>query len=502
MRHFFRFSVMAISRLVFLQLPSTKSKFLGASSSTLSAFVASPIFQSNPFCTDASPPKNFGMQTEKRATDDPHLIDAVCKLAFELVGAAEDLEAVLDSKVALLLRSYPDGSASVELLNRLKSSPEVGMEVFNWKKNQVDAGIPMLSEEYVKAIMFAGRIKDLDLAADLFNEAGLKELRTVSAYNALMSAYMYNGVTKKSLSIFEDLKRDPKCSPTIVTYNILLSIFGRSMLVDHMETVLRVIKESNLMPNRSTYNIVIAGYVTAWMWYDMERTFQTMEMSPIKPDLHTHLLMLRGYAHSGNLEKMERTYELVKDKVNNRNLALVRAMICAYCRSKDPDRIKKIEALLHFIPKDDYRPWLNVLLIRAYAQEDMVEGMENSIVEALERNTPVITAGVMCSIISSYFRCNAVDKLAGFVRQAEVAGWRICRSLYHCKMVMYGSQNRLEEMEGVLDEMETSNIDPTKKTFLIMYKAYLKSGQKSKVERILVTMCKQGFGIPLDAALS
>lgn len=373
--------------------------------------------------------------------------------------------------------------------------------MFNWKRyrKRNDPGTPIDAYEYSKGIKIAGKARNVELAGQLFKEAANKGIKTTGTYNALMGAYMFNGLADKCQELFFDMKKDATCVPSIPTYNILISVFGRLMLVDHMEATLREVNRLGLTLNVSTYNNLIAGYISAWMWDDMERVYQTLKSSGVEPNLKTHLLMIRGYANSSNVEKMEEIYSLVRDHVNKKEIHLIKSMICAYCKSSAADRVMKVEGLLELIPEDDYSPWLNVWLIKLYAREDMLPEMENAINEAFEHKTSVVTVGIMRCIIATYFRCNAVEKLDIFVRRAESAGWKSCRSLYHCKMAMHGLLKQFEEMQYVLREMDDVKLYSTKKTLWIMYKAYLNSGQRAMVSKIVGQMFKHGYEVPLDA---
>ncbi|GKE52991.1 pentatricopeptide repeat-containing protein, partial [Tanacetum coccineum] len=162
------------------------------------------------------------------------------------------------------------------------------------------------------------------------------------------------------------------------------------------------------------------------------------------------------------------------------------------------NRVERIEELMRLIPKKQYRPWLNVLLIRVYAQEDLVDQMDKSIDEAFEHNTSINTVKIMRAISTAYIRNNAVDKLATFVSRAGDSGWRVCRSMYHGLLWMFASHNRIDEMEQVLVEMEKFKYGCSKRTFIILYKAYSeqKEGYRHKLYRVLGLMCKHGYGVP------
>ncbi|BAT85383.1 hypothetical protein LR48_Vigan03g226200 [Vigna angularis] len=430
------------------------------------------------------------------------LINNVTILRNELIRDSSDhvqVQSILDYKYDDLSSRYPKGYVFLELMYQLKSNSSLALKVFNWRRKRCSAENPMDTNEYSKGIIAAGRSGNIHFAIKLFKEAATKGVKTTSTYNALMSAFSVNGLADCCQSLFCDLKRDSTCDPSIVTYNILISSFGSLMLVDHMEATFREIRKLDLAMNISTYNNLIVGYITAWMWDDMEKVFQMLKSSPVQPNMKTYLLMLRGYANSGNLEKMEDTYSIVRDHVNEHEISLIRSMICAHYRSSEADKLKKIELLLKFIPEEEYKPWLNVLMIKLYAKEDLLEKMENAINKAFEHGPSIRSMGILRCIAATYYRCNAVEKLENFVRRAEISGWSTCRSLYHCKLVMYGSQKPLHELYRVLEGMENAKLACTKKTLWIMHKAYSNRGQSPMVLKTLGLMFKHGYEFPLDA---
>lgn len=79
------------------------------------------------------------------------------------------------------------------------------------------------------------------------------------------------------------------------------------------------------------------------------------------------------------------------------------------------------------------------------------------------------------------------------MKSAEEAGWKLSHSVFHCKMTMYGKHNRLEEMHEVLNEMESFRFHRTKRTFLIMHRAYYHLGRRLEANTVIGLMWKLGL---------
>ncbi|KAK7272883.1 hypothetical protein RIF29_13925 [Crotalaria pallida] len=192
--------------------------------------------------------------TAKPGTDPAYdLTKRVAFLMNELVREASNsdrVRAILDEKFYDLImwsqqQQHPAGSASLELLKQLDSWPALAMQVFNWRRRNSSVDNTITIYEYSKGIKAAGRSRNVDLATELFKEAANRGIVSTSIYNALMGAFMFNGLAERCRSLFCEMKRDATCTPTIATYNILISVFGRLMLIDHMEATFKEINEHN-----------------------------------------------------------------------------------------------------------------------------------------------------------------------------------------------------------------------------------------------------------------
>ncbi|KAJ4805147.1 Pentatricopeptide repeat-containing protein [Rhynchospora pubera] len=425
----------------------------------------------------------------------------VASLAKEILSSSAndlspDLASLLESdKARSILRLSTNGSPFLRLLSLLKRRPLLALQVFDWRRNLRDSP-PLIAEEYASAIALAGRAQNLSLAVKLFNESKSTAKGPI-LYNALMTAFMYNGEVKRAISLFHKLKKEKKYGPDTVSYNILLSLYGYHVLVDQMESVLRDMDSSGIPRSVVTYKMLMYGYLRSRRWKQMERIFDSLK----EPDTSTRLLMLRGYTIAGKLKKMERMYELVKGEVHAQERSLICAMICAYSKVGGDSSVRKIEELVKLVREEEYFPYLHIVLIKVYAKEGLLDEMERLIFDANKRNIVISSQHVMRTILALYFKSGDVERLDSFIKQAERAGWSLCKDLYRCKMILYSRLGRLTDMSCEVDKMDSYWPVRDRYTLKILYKGFSNSGRMWEMNMVIGLMFKYGFQFPQGAVV-
>jgi pentatricopeptide repeat protein len=368
-------------------------------------------------------------------------------------------------------------------------------QIFHWRRNLPNSP-PLTADDYASAISLAGRARNLSLAVKLFYES-ISIASGPILYNALMTAFMYNGEITTTLCLFDKLKKETKYRPDSVSYNILLSLYSFHILVDQMKSVLNDMDSSGIPRTVETYNIIICGYLRSKSWDQMERTFDSLK----EPDASTQLLMLRGYALAGRLKKMEKMYKLVKEDVRTRERSLIWAMICAYRKAGGQSSLRKIQELVGLVRAEEYFPYLHVFLITAYAKEGSIDEMERLIVDAYKRNIVISSVRVMRTILAVYFKYGDVDQLDFFIKQAEKAGWSLFKDLYRCKMVLYSRLGWLREMCCEVDKMDSYWPVRDRYTLKILYKGFSNAGRRLEMNMVIGLMFKYGFQFPRGAVV-
>ncbi|XP_078179242.1 pentatricopeptide repeat-containing protein At2g30780-like isoform X2 [Carex rostrata] len=393
-----------------------------------------------------------------------HTRSTIISLAKEILCSPHDasshLASLLESdSVRSIVRLSIDDFLFLQLLSLFKPRPRLALQIIYWRRNLPDSP-PLTTEEYASAIALAGRAHNLSLAVKLFYES-ISTAHNCILYNALMTAFIFN------------------------------------TLVDQMESVLSAMDSSGIPRTAQTYNILMCGYLRSKRWDEMERIFSSLK----EPDVRICLLMLRGYAIAGRLEKMEKLYKLVKEEVHAQQRSLIQAMICAYSKVRGESRLKKIEELVRLIRAEEYFPHDHVVLIKFYAKEGSIDEMERLIVDAYKRNIVIRSVRVMRIILAVYYKGGDVDRLDHFIKQAEKAGWSLCKDLYRCKMILYSRLGRLREMCCAVDKMDSYWPMRDRYTLKVLYKGFSNAGRRLEMDMVIGLMFKYGFQFPREAVM-
>lgn len=190
-----------------------------------------------------------------------------------------------------------------ELLSIIKGLGREGqwnaaLAVFDWMREK-----PAFRPDGVTiAVMLRilGRESQLTVVSRLFETLKTEGYPLdVYAYTSLITALSRNRKFKEALEFFRQMK-DEGPQPNIVTYNVIIDLYGKKgRSWESILVLFEEIKVQGIQPDEYTYNTAITACASGSLCEEAKELFTQMKASNCKPDRVTYNALLDVYGKAG-----------------------------------------------------------------------------------------------------------------------------------------------------------------------------------------------------------
>ncbi|XP_049391882.1 pentatricopeptide repeat-containing protein PPR5 homolog, chloroplastic [Solanum stenotomum] len=342
------------------------------------------------------------------------------------------------------------------------------LEVFRWMQKQrwyiADNGV------YSKLISVMGKKGQIRMAMWLFSEMRNSGCRPdTSVYNAVISAHLHSRDKSKALTkamgYFEKMKGMERCSPSIVTYNILLRAFAQAKNVEQVDALLKDLDESIVTPDIFTFNGLMDAYGKNGMINEMEHILSRMKSNQLKPDIITFNILIDSYGKKQDFQKMEQVFKSLLQSKEKPTIPTFNSMITNYGKARLREKSELVlEKMIDLGYKPSYITY--ECLIVMYGHCDCVAKARELFDRVIESETEK-KASTLNSMLDAYCM-NGLPMEAHLLFESihSAKAFPIDSSTYKLLYKAYTKADMKELVQKLLTCMDEDGIIPNKKFFL------------------------------------
>ncbi|OMO67764.1 Methyl-CpG DNA binding protein [Corchorus capsularis] len=139
------------------------------------------------------------------------------------------------------------------------------------------------------------------------------------------------GKLGKAMYLFDQLKTTG-LSPSLITYNILISGFARARDAAVVAGLVKEIEERGIKPSKVTYTIVIDAFMKSENTERAFELYQFMQKAGLVPDVYTCSVLIHGLCTKGNMKEARKLFESMEEMQLKPNDVIYNTMIHGYCK--------------------------------------------------------------------------------------------------------------------------------------------------------------------------
>ncbi|KAF8413892.1 hypothetical protein HHK36_001886 [Tetracentron sinense] len=394
------------------------------------------------------------------------------------------------------------------------------LEVSEWMNNK---GVCTFSpSDQAVQLDLIGKVRGLDSAESYFNNLSDQD-KTDKTYGALLSCYVRERLTDKSLSHMQKMKELGFVSSSL-TYNDLMCLYTNIGQYEKVHEVLTEMKDKGVSPDNFSYRICINSYGARSDLDGIEKLLEEMEsQSHIVMDWTTYAMVANFYIKAGLTDKAIINLKKSEEKLRKKDALGYNHLISLYTnlgnkaevlrlwglekvackRSINRDYVTMLGSLVKLGELEEAEALLkewessgnsydfrvpNTLLI-GYSQKGLVEKAEAMLEDIIEKGkTP--TPNSWGIVAAGYANKHNMEKAVECMKAALALhvgneGWRPNPEVITSILSWLGDEGNLENVEAFVGLLKTV-IPMDREMYHTLIKANIRAGKE--VERVMESM--------------
>ncbi|KAI3840894.1 hypothetical protein MKX03_025633 [Papaver bracteatum] len=335
---------------------------------------------------------------------------------------------------------------------------EKSLVLFQWFLSKNSDANNKLDQQAIEAMVrILGRESQHSIASKLFDEISIEDYSLdIRAYTTILHSYSQSGMYEKAISLFRVIK-SKGLKPTLVTYNVMLDVYGKmGRSWNKLMELVGEITSNGLEFDEFTCSTVLSACAREGLLEEASKFFNGLKSKGYVPGTVTYNALLHVYGKAG---------------VYSEALSIMEEMERNNCT---PDSVTYNE------------------LVAAYVREGFYdEGA--SVIETMSSRGTMPNAVTYTTVINAYGKVGKEDKALSLFDQMKKSGCVPNVCTYNAILGMLGKKLMSEEMVVILSEMKTNGCIPNRVTWNTMLALCGNNGMQKYVNRVFSEMKNFGF---------
>ncbi|KAL2930060.1 hypothetical protein RDABS01_035470 [Bienertia sinuspersici] len=406
---------------------------------------------------------------------------------------------------------------------------DLALNVFNWVRSRNNYQTLLNGPVVAVMISILGKEGHTSVAAYLISELNKDGFDIdVYAYTAMVSACASNGRYREAVRVFRKME-DVGCKPTLVTYNVILNVYGKmGMPWIKITEIMDNMKRDGIAPDLYTYNTLISCCRRGSLYEEAAKTFEEMKLAGfvpdkvtynvlldvcgksrrpkeaievlqemethggglldeamelkaqmvkrgIKPDVFTYTTLFSGFEKAGKDECAMKVFKEMRNTGCKPNICTFNALIKMHGnRKKFSEMMQTFEDMKRCKCSPDIVTWNSLLAV--FGQSGM-DAEVSILFSEMKRSGFVPERDTFNTLISAYSRCGSFNQSMAIYKMMLEAGVIPDLSTYNAVLAALARGGLWEESEKVFAEMQSRHCKPNELSYSCLLHAYANGKQ-------------------------